>query len=914
MGRRSAGARSGSRVLLFAAVLVLLAAPLTSVSSAADGDDLTLAVTLSEATENDDWYSDSQPLEIIVAVRNDGDSSVAVEYNPSCPAQMTVLTGVPLIEFVALDDLRTCLDQQRAIDLLAHQTRQLDSFSWDWTDGQGEVITSGPITLRFEFDNASMQEFVLQFQRQPVSGTGLTLDISAALPPGGDNTMFQPGDTLWAHAGLSNSGEQSVTVPMDGGCRMQVSASSASSEYPSRLTEVGCGSGTTLAPGESTSLGWWSWDFKEQGSGIAYGEWTLDFSLTGLADSTTSHQFQFEVGEFLSSEIPLALTLTTSGDDGGDGVLRGGGDLLTISANIENTGQGIAEVEFHNSCHALMHVISSDGVIVLDERLLFNCEMEHFEEKLDPSESLNLMLRDWDMTDNAGCELDNGEHLLVVDVPEYGLAGSWAFEYAGEGSGAACRAADQDLSTVWFTVEELTVLNAGTLQEEIQFELRMLSSEPLDIFWPQACRLDLTMHRSGDVLPHRVWSEACDDPGGALQTIEGEDALHWGPFTVDFVDAGGDPLRDGTWMVTATSTGTPSLSTQLAHTWSAPEVTEDTDTETASEPPEEEGGDITSPIEGADSGTIIEGDWNYVTTDAGGCWLLVDLEGNEHPLVGDDTGVDWQPQPQLQGAYWVHVSEQGSMACAPWIPGIVVDEVLSERIVESGGAASDDEVAGVTEAGGFVVDTPALISVVASTGFIGLAMLTIAKVEWIRMPASRWGLVLLGLVKKRDNGGEYQRGRIVTYVELHSGIHFRALLSSLSMSNGQLAHHLNVLETDERIWKRRDGRKVRYYSAMVARDTPEEELPVPVLQPDPNSLQGKILKILDIHENEILNLSQKELAVKLEASQQLVSYHLKALEQWGLIEKEKVALRYRYRLTDRAVLLINNHDLSVPDE
>ena len=134
------------------------------------------------------------------------------------------------------------------------------------------------------------------------------------------------------------------------------------------------------------------------------------------------------------------------------------------------------------------------------------------------------------------------------------------------------------------------------------------------------------------------------------------------------------------------------------------------------------------------------------------------------------------------------------------------------------------------------------------------------------------------------------------------------------MSNGQLAHHLNVLESKERIWKRRDGRKVRYYSAMLSRDTPEEDLPVPVLQPDPNSLQGKILEILDIHENEILNLSQKELAGKLETSQQLVSYHLKALEQWGLVVKEKVALRYRYRLTDRAILLINNHDLSIPDE
>ena len=110
----------------------------------------------------------------------------------------------------------------------------------------------------------------------------------------------------------------------------------------------------------------------------------------------------------------------------------------------------------------------------------------------------------------------------------------------------------------------------------------------------------------------------------------------------------------------------------------------------------------------------------------------------------------------------------------------------------------------------------------------------------------------------------------------------------------------------ERIWRQKDGRKVRFYPASVSPHTPLEELPVPVLTPDPNSLQGRILQMLDIHENDILNLSQKELSVKLETSQQLVSYHLKALEQWGLIEKEKVALRFRYRLTDRALLLLDS--------
>ena len=129
------------------------------------------------------------------------------------------------------------------------------------------------------------------------------------------------------------------------------------------------------------------------------------------------------------------------------------------------------------------------------------------------------------------------------------------------------------------------------------------------------------------------------------------------------------------------------------------------------------------------------------------------------------------------------------------------------------------------------------------------------------------------------------------------------------MSNGQLAHHLSVLEADEIIWRRKDGRKVRYYPSSIDSHTPDDDLPVPVLTPDPNSLQGRILQILDIHENEILNLSQKELSDKLETSQQLVSYHLKSLENWGLVEKERVALRYRYRLTDRALILLNATEL-----
>ena len=61
------------------------------------------------------------------------------------------------------------------------------------------------------------------------------------------------------------------------------------------------------------------------------------------------------------------------------------------------------------------------------------------------------------------------------------------------------------------------------------------------------------------------------------------------------------------------------------------------------------------------------------------------------------------------------------------------------------------------------------------------------------------------------------------------------------------------------------------------------------LTPDPNSLQGKILRLLDATENDIVNLSQKELAIRLKASQQLISHHLRTLEKFGWSREKRLA-------------------------
>ena len=151
--------------------------------------------------------------------------------------------------------------------------------------------------------------------------------------------------------------------------------------------------------------------------------------------------------------------------------------------------------------------------------------------------------------------------------------------------------------------------------------------------------------------------------------------------------------------------------------------------------------------------------------------------------------------------------------------------------------------------------------------------------------------------------------------QIHNEVYsFFSLLGALGMSNGQLTHHLKHLQGEERVWRRKDGRLVRFYPASIQATLNDDELPVPLLTPDPNSLQGKILRLLDATENDIVNLSQKELAVRLEASQQLVSHHLRTLEKFGLVEREKVGMRYRYQLTREAIFLVNSNDYDVKPE
>ena len=237
--------------------------------------------------------------------------------------------------------------------------------------------------------------------------------------------------------------------------------------------------------------------------------------------------------------------------------------------------------------------------------------------------------------------------------------------------------------------------------------------------------------------------------------------------------------------------------------------------------------------------------------------------------------------------------------------------VITETVEE------DSEVVEVTpiESGNEEI-SPAVVTVgvvVASGGILSLLVAIIATNESWRIPATSAGLWFLGLVGRTSetSDGRYQRGRLMGYLTANPGCHFRALMAALEMSNGQITHHLKILEDEDRIWRRADGRLVRFYpfTSNLHPGILDDELPMPPLSPDPNSLQGKILRLLD--DDGQLNLfpTQAELAHRLERSQQLVSHHLRTLQKYGLVEKKRSGVRNRYCLTREAVFLLETTEL-----
>ncbi len=276
-----------------------------------------------------------------------------------------------------------------------------------------------------------------------------------------------------------------------------------------------------------------------------------------------------------------------------------------------------------------------------------------------------------------------------------------------------------------------------------------------------------------------------------------------------------------------------------------------------------------------------------------GVWVLEDSQGMLH-----------EPQPEA-GLFLSPVEGR--------TVGVVLSQTLDEIwsiddiwFVQSGDQGPVD-AGQQSEDGRLVLSLPA---VPYASAFLAVVLLSLALVSAgdeptrAKMARSMGRFSQLRVTEGTGTlAGSYQRGRLEGFLTAHPGCHLSGIIRALEMGNHQAVHHLRVLENEDRVWCRRDGRLLRYYTSAIDRAAELSNLPRPV---DANQLSDVALMVLrSIAEQEEGHPSptQRELASRLETSQQLVSHHLKRLESQGLISRRRRGLRTNRELTDEGMRL-----------
>ena len=276
-----------------------------------------------------------------------------------------------------------------------------------------------------------------------------------------------------------------------------------------------------------------------------------------------------------------------------------------------------------------------------------------------------------------------------------------------------------------------------------------------------------------------------------------------------------------------------------------------------------------------------------------GVWMLEDSQGLLH-----------EPQPEA------------GLFLSP-VEGSTVEVTLTQSL---DGIWSIDDIWFAQSGGQNLVDTGqqsddgrpvlSLPAVPYASAFLAIVLLSLALVSAgdeptrAKMTRSMGRFSQLRVTEGTGTlAGSYQRGRLEGFLTAHPGCHLSGIIRALEMGNHQAVHHLRALENEDRVWCRRDGRLLRYYTSAVDRSAEMSNLPRPV---DANQLSDVALMVLrSIAEQEKGKSSptQRELASRLETSQQLVSHHLKRLESQGLISRKRSGLRTNRELTEEGMRL-----------
>ena len=831
---------------------IVLASLLFVIAPSAIADDENLSLTASiDNLPDKGWFSSGDVVEISAELANNGDST-SITVDPSCNEVLKIWKDSQLI----IDGSLLCNGQSRGLDIDSNSVTSLQTLTWDLKDINGEFVSSGDYTIQYFVAGEELSSFVQLHVQTPVEiPDGLEMDVLVTSRTGAHSENSPSIVTVR----LQNTLNQEINTEF-GECKIEINSVLFGSCGPSSI------SSKEIVTVEQIPIDLVSGN-NEIVVSLGDGSLTKLITLEATADD--------DVGVWEGDYSNLELSLQVEDD-----YTYGEMENLEASVTITNVGNEDVTLDFSNSCRGEYWAIDQSGNVLTDTRALKDCNDLDVENILTPNSQRSYSQPDWVFIDTQGCHVSPGEILIVLEIPEHDLYSTQEIQLTR----------DRDS----YCSDDLVTISAEiTGEETLLVSPYIVSNTEFEVTFSTMCGLKTSLYDDESEI-NSLLSQCSYTELITLASDEMELEL------IEFDMSG---LEDGEYTLFFETSTYPRITSSVSFMW-----------------PMQEKLDDEQQVEDEDSAEIITrtlaGTWSVTSNENGECWLLNSVEEGLVTLSGAPSIISWAPKSGLTGQYQVYNSE-ASPQCSDFIAtSITIKEIYSESMPEIEQQDEEEEVVLTAPEQQEDALNPVVISVgvvVASSGILSLLVALIATNESWRIPTTTAGLWLLGLVGRTSetSDGRYQRGRLMGYLTANPGCHFRALMAALEMSNGQITHHLKILEDEDRIWRRPDGRLVRFYpfTNNLHPGLEEDELPLPPLSPDPNSLQGKILRLLDDDGQMKKFPTQAELAHRLDRSQQLVSHHLRTLQKFGLVEKRKKGVKHRYCLTKEAMFLLDTTEI-----
>ncbi|MDB2333827.1 ArsR family transcriptional regulator [Candidatus Poseidoniales archaeon] len=851
--------------LLVASMLVLLLASLVPVQ--VDGETPVRLETELINAPLTPWYGPGDIVELSSALINDGVQTSITE-DPSCGTVMIVSDQSGT---VIIDERTTCRGQSRGLDV-ASGTTALDSHTWNLEDASGDQVAPGTYTVTVELAGSELSSSV-DVNVQQNAGLPSELVYSSTLAYLGDSVAV--GEPMVLSYKVYNPTALPIELSVTEECKLLIA-------FESNLFGPTCTPLVeTIEPFSTFALGHSLLHATQQGESSI-----VVTTPDGMIINT--HSLTVSQGELATEPLESSInTLSNSFIQG---------ELLEGTMTLVNIFDENVLLQFTNTCRMTYWVVDSLGNVVFDTLSQSNCNNAEYDMVLGPSELTMFAMQGWAFADSQGCAIRSGAYVVVTEVPEFGYFASKEIDFRRTSS------VNCDSSPLPVVDIEIEANEADVVEFELLLNGDVGGSE---IHWLEACKATLQMwdmNLESKIIDKNILCSSDESIDDSLQ-ISNADTLRFSITDLDEYE-----FAEGEYRVRLHLAIDQDVDAEQTFTWPLPaEEVQDVETN-------DNGGATVQPV------VLITGMWNDVSTSDGTCWMIEDAEENVR-MMSSNSIATWSPERGASGMYEA-VQTEANTPCSRFTADSyqiqsVIDEqpfVIEETVTETEGTENI-----VLENEETLPDwAPQAVAAVTIGALLSMLGFAAFNNEALRVSVTLSGLWILGLIGRTSEttDGRFQRGRLMGYLTANPGCHFRALLSALDMSNGQLSHHLRVLEQEESLWRRKDGRLVRYYPLTnnLHPMLEDEDLPVPILAPDPLSLQGKILLVLD-QDGELGDFpTQAELAKRLDKSQQLISHHLRTLEKYGLIEGRRMGMRNRYKLTKEAMFLLETNEAFLRNE